>query len=98
MKTPHHKAFEYHYHFTGTDGVNYVAKNYLAVVPGVDVEMLVKRWNMAASRGRKYILIGEVDLKTALYKRGVAGASIAADWQLIPHMQHHGIEWEVTPV
>lgn len=98
MKTPHHKAFEYHYHFTGKDGINYVSKNYLAIVPGVDIEMLVKRWNMAARKGRKYTLIGEVDLKMALYKRGVKGASIANDWKLVDHMQFHGIEWEVSPV
>lgn len=98
MKTPHHKAFEYHYYFIGTDGIQYVAKNYIAIVPGVDIEMLVKRWNLAAGKNRKYILKGEVDLKTALYKRGVAGGTIANDWQILDHMQFHGIEFEVTPI
>ncbi len=95
MKTPHHKAYEYHYYFVGTDGIPYVAKNYIAVVPGVDIEMLVKRWNLSAGHGRKYVLKGEVDLKTALYKRGVSGGTIANDWQLLDHMQFHGIEFEV---
>lgn len=98
MKTPHHKAYEYHYFFTGTDGVQYRAKNYIAVCPMVDIETLIRRWNLSANHGRKYVLIGEVDLKTALYKRGKTGASIANDWKLLDHMQFHGVEWEVSPV
>ena len=98
MKTPHTKAFEYHYHFTGKDGIEYVSKNYLAICPMVDIEMLIKRWNLSAGKDRKYTLIGEVPLQTALYKRGIQGATIANDWKLIDHMQFHGIEWEVSPV
>lgn len=98
MKMPHHKAYEYHYYFVNTKGIPCKAKNYIAICPGVDIEMLVKRWNLSAGAGRKYVLIGEVDLKMALYKRGVTGASIANDWKLIDHMQFHGIEWEVTEI
>lgn len=98
MKTPHHKAFEYHYHFPTKDGVQMVSKNYIAILPGVDIEMLVKRWNLAAGKGRKYTLIGEIDLSTALNKRGTTGAMIANDWKIVPHMQFHGVEWEVSEV
>lgn len=96
MKTPHHKAFEYHYYFVDKNGIPCVSKNYLAICPGVDIEMLVKRWNYAAGKGRKYVLIGEVDLNVALHKRGNKGATIANDWKIIDHMQFHGIEFEVT--
>lgn len=98
MKTPHHKAFEYHHYFVSSKGVPCVAKKYIAIVPGVDIEMLIKRWNMAATQNQKYLLKGEVDLKTALYTRSLNGSSIAMDWKLLDHMQFHSIEFELNEI
>lgn len=98
MKTPHHKAYEYHYHFTAIDGKRMIAKNYLAITPGVDINSVINRWNLTAGNGREYKLIGEVPLSTALYKRGVRGATIANDWKIIPELKFHGIEWEVSEI
>ena len=95
MKTPHHKAFEYTYEFIDKDGIPCISHNYIAVVPGVDIEMLVRRWNMAVTSGRNYKLLGEVDLKTALYTRGINGMSIAVDWKVLDHMQFHTITYKL---
>ncbi len=98
MKTPHHKAFEYEYHFVDSNGVQCVAKNYIAICPGVDIQMLVRRWNMAAKENQSYVLVGEIDLKTALYTRGSTGTMIATDWQLLDHMQFHSLTVNITEV
>lgn len=98
MKTPHHKAFEYEYHFVDSKGIQCVATNYIAICPGVDIVSMVRRWNHAAKLGNSYVLVGEIDLKTALYTRGSTGTMIATDWQLLDHMQFHSLTVKIEEV
>lgn len=99
MKTPHHKAFEYTYEFTDAKGVPCIARNYIAICPSVDIHSLVRRWNHAARINQKYTLIGEVDLKTALYARSFKnGTSIINDWKLLDHMLFHSTTIDIQEV
>lgn len=98
MQTPHHKAYEYNYTFVDHNGINCIARNYIAICHGVDIHSLVTRWNQISTNNQNYELVGEVDLKTALYARSPKGATIANDWKLLDHMQFHSVLIEIIEV
>lgn len=97
-KLPHHKAYEYTYQFTDINGKRCIARNYIAIVPGVDISTLVRRWNMACKMGSEYKLIQEVDLMKAVTTPGLNGSTIAKDWQLLDHMQFHSTTISITDI
>jgi len=90
MKTPHTKAYSYIARNTVNGEVRestYIIA-LLPTAPGIN--QYIDRLNTLANGD--YRIVEELPVRTAIFKRGLAGGMIATDWRLLEGMMFHSVE------
>lgn len=92
MITPHKKAYTYFARYVINNELHESTKIIALTDKAPDISNIIQKLNSLSTA--EFILGAEIDLKKAIYKRGIAGGCIATDWKILDNMPYHSVEIE----
>lgn len=95
MKVLHTNAHEFTCESTNYKGEHQISTNYIALMPGVNIHELIRKWNLRGGTRYIYKYCKELDLQMAMTAKSITGRTIMNDWKFLDTLNYHSVVMEV---